>query len=244
MFCTKCGASLAGRTNFCGRCGAPIPRVAQPVSGAKPMSRKPAQLTKCRVCDQPVAKSANTCPHCGVKTPAPTSYRVAMIGAVAIMLMIGSCVTCLMNVPPEAPPFYQPGPPVDLITMLSRGDTSQEPFLGTEVLAYSAERLCKVIVTDYTQATYTELPFVSTYKYESTQGDSDLQGLVTSEASLLVTEVSSEFTDKKTGEHLTRKEAEAVLHDEARLYGNNQQDPVDACLHVMPGLAQYAAKAS
>ena len=37
------------------------------------------KMTECRVCGEPVAKDAQTCPHCGTNAPTKASYAVQII---------------------------------------------------------------------------------------------------------------------------------------------------------------------
>ena len=121
---------------------------------------------------------------------------------------------------PTPPPFWQPGPPADLITMLRRGfspsydwnevikPTHQPVPAWAQQIA--AQDLCKVILTDY-----------HPYKYGSTQNNPAQQTIVNCEAEQLVTEVGALFTDKT----LVRRTAEFALAQQANALYQEEQDP-------------------
>ena len=191
-FCRKCGGSLTGRTKFCGHCGTLI------VSTAIPPTTNCA-YTRTRLLAAVVA------------------------GAILIAVQLRWHP---MHRPsfarPVSPPFLQPGPPADLITMLQRGDTNNDPNpLPRPAQAIVMKDLCHVIQTDYPPNAYVYGPTKAAWR----------QAQVEREAEDLVEQVSTLFTDKTQARH----RAEVVLAwQAAQLYEQRQLDPGQACQMIKP----------
>lgn len=87
MFCTKCGASLAGRRKFCGQCGAPVGASSTQISTAsiRPASA-PRGLKTCRDCGHMVSPGAKACPNCGARRPGVGRIVYGIGGALGIIV--------------------------------------------------------------------------------------------------------------------------------------------------------------
>jgi hypothetical protein len=125
---------------------------------------------------------------------------------------------------PADPPFWQPGPPADLLTMLERGLTfgpgTPEP-LPQEAQVTVAKAICQVIVTDY-----------HPYRYGSTPGNLAQQARVNQEAEQLVEQVSQLYADKSTA----RRDAKYALAALANSLRNefHDLDPGQGCKMIEP----------
>jgi hypothetical protein len=170
-FCSKCGGSLAGRTHFCGYCGAPIMSTAI----------------------------------------MPTKHPTMPLRGVSLLLGIGTVLVGAYILShhaleyhaahPADSPFWQPGPPADLLTMLKYGYRPTGLFappssdkvaaaLPDEAQIAVLKNLCDVIIADY-----------HPYRYGSTQGDRAQHALVTQEAERLVEQTSQLYADRTTARH-------------------------------------------
>jgi hypothetical protein len=107
-FCRRCGSSLEGMTKFCGRCGATIMSTALP---STPTKRRLIRIygTLAAVAIGVVLTVSymlndHTDQHQPLYVPTTVPWRPFSTPST-----------------PAPPPFWQPGPPADLITMLRRG---------------------------------------------------------------------------------------------------------------------------
>lgn len=101
--CPKCAASLsapdatAGKHVTCPKCGVVISVPGQPTipvalpvaSPVGPSTEGPGLMTSCKVCGQPVAREAVTCPRCGISRPG------AIVGT--LIIMRSSAITGVMS---------------------------------------------------------------------------------------------------------------------------------------------------
>jgi hypothetical protein len=194
-------------------------------------------LNFCRKCGGSLTGRTKFCGHCGTlimstaiaPTPKRAYVRTGMlaagVGAILIGVQLHRHPTHLLALTrPTSPPFLEPGPPADLITMLQRGFTlSENDPLPIEGAASVMKDLCHVILTDYPS---------STYGYGPTT-DAARQAQVEGEAESLVEQVSTLFADKATARH----NAEVALAGQAiQLYDQRQLDPGQACQMIKPVL--------
>ena len=198
-FCRRCGNSLAGRTKFCGHCGTPIMSTALPAKTNHPIHGVLAVLG-IGVLLTGAYLRWHTSSHFGGK--AHNSASNVAHGSES--------------------PFLYPDPPADLITMLQRGDTNNDPIpLPRPAQAIVMKDLCHVILTDYPP---------NSYAYGPTR-DAAQQTQVEREAEDLVEQVSALFTDKAQARH----QAELALAWQASdLYEQRQLDPGQACHMIKP----------
>jgi len=123
---------------------------------------------------------------------------------------------------PASPPFLEPGPSADLITMLQRGDTNNDPnLLPRPAQAIVMKDLCRVISTDYPPNSYAYGPIK----------DAARQTQVEREAESLVEQVSTLFTDKAKARH---KAELALAWQATQLYDERQLDPGQTCRMIKP----------
>lgn len=55
------------------------------------------QIVKCRECGKEVSDSAKTCPHCGIKNPAPPRKSARLIGWAVIVAAIVGIPMCILS---------------------------------------------------------------------------------------------------------------------------------------------------
>jgi hypothetical protein len=193
-------------------------------------------LNFCRRCGNSLTGRTRFCGYCGtliMSTAFAPAKKHPFAQAGGLVVLAGMTIVFGMYVrpvhqrvfaQPASPPFLEPGPPADLITMLQRGFSFREDVpLPIEGMAIVMKDLCHVILTDYPS---------NSYAYGPTT-DAAQQARVEGEAESLVEQVSTLFTDKTQARH----KAEFVLAGQAiQLYEQRQMDPGQACQMIKPQL--------
>jgi hypothetical protein len=90
MFCTACGRKLADEGSFCGKCGAPIERTAQPPRGNY-FDRK--TCPNCKHAN--FRRTARYCEKCECKLNDFTDFRNGLIAATLVVLSVIGVFTVL-----------------------------------------------------------------------------------------------------------------------------------------------------
>lgn len=98
VICPSCHAASPSGSPVCRSCGRPLPRFVTPAQPPpNPAAPRSSTLVPCPDCQQPISRSAGTCPRCGYEFVARPGGDLAGFGITLLVLsLIGSSLLTLM----------------------------------------------------------------------------------------------------------------------------------------------------